>query len=204
MRYTIDVKDITKLKQTLKKAKIPLDKWTGTEGTKTINDLHKEILSGDSELQIDPNSDKITRNVKFVNCDIEYIDTTDKIYKLKEEEQITYDTNDNIVNHRKRNLEGAVAEKMHASEDYIEAAYRGIFEEIGIKKEDIEKIEFIEDVNEEAKTGTYPGLNSNYIGKRYKVTIYDRAFNPHGYIETVNRPNGNKRVSRFVWEVKEN
>ena len=186
----IDEQKLEDLRKLLKVSGINLDLWTGEKGTKTVENLYKEVEDGETELHIDEKTG-VSRVVHVVAGDIYYRDnTTGRFYRLKEDRQVSK-VDGNIK--RRPELHGAVAEKMKVGEDPAEATARGIEEELGLTGDfKFSKEEIIEETR---LTATYPGLNSTYKIHKVPIEIDKANYNPAGYVEE--QP---KKTSYFIWE----
>lgn len=173
----------------LKQKGLPLDQWTGEKGTKTPEKLFEEIQAGETTLEITENGE-IIRVVRVVAGDVYYREReTGKTYRLREDRQ---EWADGSVKQRPY-LRGAVAEKMKAGERPQEAVLRGIKEELGL--EGTFKLQEPEEIREQKETGTYPGLQSEYVIHKVPVFIDQASFNPKGYREVQK-----SKTTYFVWE----
>lgn len=163
---------LEELKDILEKYDISTDEWR-TESYKTIDNLLLEINNKDCYLT--EHNGKLLRNVNFVSINILYID--DVVYKLIETKQVF---NDDRV--RVRKLQGSVAEKMLVNENPIDAAIRGIKEEldIDINKTDLKDLKYLKSCKDSL---SYPNLKCNYSGHRYTYILKKEYYNKNGYTE---------------------
>ena len=184
------IETLQDFEQILKKGNLPLEKWTGQQGTKTIEDLFKEAADGETEIETTPNGE-VVRIVHVVTGDITYLDEeTHQLYRLKEDRQVSK-VDESIK--KRPHLHGAVAEKMKVGEDPVRSVLRGIKEELGISgnfETGEEKL-----IEESRTTESYPGLNSIYKVHVVPVRIDESNFKPEGYVE-----NQEKKTNYFVWE----
>ena len=184
------IETLQDFEQILKKGNLPLEKWTGQQGTKTIEDLFKEAADGETEIETTPNGE-VVRIVHVVTGAITYLDEeTHQLYRLKEDRQVSK-VDESIK--KRPHLHGAVAEKMKVGEDPVRSVLRGIKEELGISgnfETGEEKL-----IEESRTTESYPGLNSIYKVHVVPVRIDESNFKPEGYVE-----NQEKKTNYFVWE----
>jgi hypothetical protein len=176
------------LEQRLKNAGINISKW-GTGQTKTLEHFQKEIEKGESILATDTKG-KLLRKVMVVSADVHHISADSRKFVLKEDKQVFKDGRV-----RRRNLM-SVSEKMKPAENSKEAMIRGIQEELGIDSKIILEEKEIE--KQTIESPSYPGLLSQYINHKFKVSLNDKQFNKNGYIE-----NDGGIITYFTWiEIK--
>lgn len=174
------------LKRQLEAAGINTAEW-GIGQAKTLAHLQKEIESGETVL-VTSSTGKLLRKVIGGGADIFYTSPDGKKYRLKEDRQVFKDGRE-----RRRDFGWAVSEKMRPDEDPRIAMIRGIQEELGISGGvDLEEIETDE---ETLNSPSYPGLQSQYVRHKFRMTLNKDQFNPDGYVEE--QPD---KSTYFVWE----
>jgi hypothetical protein len=165
--------DINNLKIKLNKFSIPIDNW-GTGKSKTINHLFDELSNNECELlEIDGS---LVRIIEFVGVKI-YYNSKDERWFLKEDRQ---EFNDGRI--RRRTMPSSVSEKMKFGEDPLNAAIRGIKEELGI---DIKSTQISKrrDLFYNGGSLSYPGLQTKYKGHQYICELEPHQFDENGYVE---------------------
>jgi len=167
-------KDVNELMNYLSKYSIPFSKW-GTGKSKTIEDLHDELIN--KECSIIEDGDSITRIIEFVGIKVYYRDDKGDIYFLKEDRQ---EFNDGRT--RRRNMPTSVAEKMKYGESPLIAGVRGIKEELNV---DVSSSQLTKkkDIRYNGSSLSYPGLRSKYKGYEFTCFFDKTQFNEEGYIE---------------------
>ncbi len=183
----------TQLEITLRGHNIPVDTWTGEGGTKTLEDLLGEIESGESRLET-TTTGKLRRTVRVVAVNIVGKDKDGQRYRLEEDRQVFKE--DGHV--KRRRLHGAVAEKIKGGESAIQAARRGIREELRITTAEILGEENGV-IKETGRTATYPGLETEYRIHVVHARIGPDNFNMRGYVERQKR-----KTTHFKWVPLEN
>lgn len=158
------------LKKVLDDNNIDYSPWNGSNGSKSVESLYKEIEDGESVMDI--NDGELVRSVFVVKVDVVYKDK-----QLKESKQVFKDGYVKV-----RDIDFAVSEKRLDGEDGIISAVRGVKEELGL---DIKKERFVS-LDEECQlkvSNSYIGLKSNICMIRYRLELMDEEYNPKGYIE---------------------
>ena len=176
-----------KFENTLEECGLPIEEWSGNNGTKTTRELFAELEAGETGLEYTP-SGEIARVVEIGAGDIWY-----KNLRLVEDRQVF---NADGTKKRRPYLHGAMSEKMKAGEDPYEAVLRGIEEELGITGDF--KLGEDEVVSTTKKSPSYPGLMSTYKTHKIRVEIDDASFKPEGYLE-IQEP----KTTYFVWKEAE-
>lgn len=174
------------LQEKLLSAGIDTSQW-GTGKAKTLEHLLKEVSEGEAELVKTPEG-ALVRRTTVGKADIYFIDTDGTVYRLKEDRQVFKDGRE-----RKRNLDSAVSEKLKVGEDHADAVTRGIQEELGIEGE--KQVEDQGITTEQGESPSYPGLGTEYVLHRFKVTIGGEQYKSEGYQE--DQPD---KTTFFVWE----
>lgn len=171
----VKVLELTKL---LQLHGIPIEQF-GVGEAKTIRHLAKEILEGETTLEV-------MRKIVGVQLQVECIVDGVK-FQLVEDRQEFADGRE-----RRRGLAG-LSEKMKPGEDPVASAKRALAEELGIQDET--KIESL-GIREEIKTSpSYPGLTTKYLLFEMLTQLPESAFNPDGYVE-----HQEDKSTYFVWQ----
>ena len=157
----------------LNKHHIPIEDW-GKGDAKSIRSLFNEIKEEDCILKEE--GDYLIRLIEFVGIRIYYRDG-DNTWLLKEDRQVF---NDGRI--RRREMPSSVSEKMRFGEDPVNAAVRGILEELGV---DINKKQLIKrrDLHYDGGSMSYPGLKTRYKGHQYSCYFTSDQFDINGYVE---------------------
>lgn len=171
----------SKLEKFLLQNKIPITEW-GKGSAKTIDHLFKEIIKGESKIEIIDN--ELVRHVKALSITVLY-----KNLILKEDYQ---KFKDGRV--RRRKMDASVAEKLDKNDkDLIGAVIRGIKEELDISIDNSQ-------ISENGKNRqimdsmSYPGLHSIVDLFKYTVTLNDNQYKSDGYVE-----NQEDKSTYFKW-----
>ncbi len=143
--------DINQTKKMLLEHQINIEKWDHHQGTKTVEDLHREILAGETTLEII--DDKLVRVLKLTSIQVQ-VKLGEKLFTLVEDKQIFFT---GAV--RERGLRN-LAEKMRHNETPEETAYRALKEEIGLTTD--KKLIFQGETQEIKTSPSYPQLDSIY------------------------------------------
>jgi len=174
-----------KLLKLLKKYKIPLKLW-GTGEAKTLDHLIAEISSGEAVLE--EGEGGLLRVALGVCLDVFY-KNKNVVYKLIEEKQVYKDGRV-----RRRGLPTSIGEKLKPNEDPIFAAYRALFEELGIKIR-LVLLERPGIIKGPVPSISFPGLKTKYIFSVFEVWLPKEFYKPEGYIE-----NQSDKSSHFIWK----
>lgn len=167
---------------------VPVWEW-GKGNAKAISHLYSEIENGDTELVEEDN--QVIRRVCFVNIEV-MARFNDQPHRLIEDRQV-FDEGTVVERVRqRREMEGAVKEKMHPKENPIDAAHRAIREELGIYSEVNPLLVNTEDLDRESPS--YPGLRTQYRAIYFAVELGGDQINPEGYREVES-----DKTSYFVW-----
>ena len=177
--------DLEKLKGQLSKFSIPFESW-GTGKSKTLNHLLDELEN--DECGLTETDGSLTRSIEFVGIKIFY-NSKDERWVLKEDRQ---EFKDGRI--RRRNMPSSVSEKMKFGEDPLNAAIRGIKDELGI---DIKSTQLSKrrDLFYNGGSLSYPGLQTKYKGHQYICELEPHQFDTNGYIEVQK-----DKKTFFVWE----
>lgn len=174
------------LQQQLLAAGIDLASW-GTGPAKTLAHLQKEVDDGEAVIVTKPDG-RLVRCVEVCDANVFGISPDGRHLRLKEDRQVFADGRE-----RRRQLQYAVLEKMHAGERPLDAMVRGIREELGVAG-DIDITAVRVDL-EEAVSPSYPGLLSRYSCHVFDVMLCGEQVRPDGYVEV----QADKRTF-FIWE----
>lgn len=171
----------TKLEKFLLRNKLPINEW-GKGSAKTIDHLFKEIIKGESKIEIIDN--ELVRHVKALSITVLY-----KNLILKEDYQ---KFKDGRV--RRRKMDASVAEKLDKNDkDLVGAVIRGIKEELDITINNSQ-------ISENGKNRqimdsmSYPGLHSIVDLFKYTVILNDTQYKSDGYVE-----NQEDKSTYFKW-----
>jgi hypothetical protein len=170
----------------LKKYNVPVDLW-GTGKSKTINHLLKEIEN--KECSIVEENNTVRRYIEFVGVKVYFTNDDGDRWVLVEERQ---EFNDGRI--RRRNMPNSVSEKMIFGEDPLNAAIRGIKEELGVKVEE-QQLSKYKDLHYDGGSVSYPGLDTKYKGHKFICQLKQEQFDENGYIEVQK-----DKKTFFVWK----
>lgn len=172
----------------LMRFRIPVDDW-GKGTAKEVSHLLSEIQNGDSELVEE--KDGIMRRVRVVNISV-FAEFDGKTHILIEDRQVFNEGTPQERVRKRRDLSGAVSEKIHSSENPDIAVTRAIHEELGIEGSiNFNKIR-LEDLDRESPS--FPGLRTQYRVHCYGVTLTGGQIRKDGYKEV--QPD---KTTYFVW-----
>lgn len=146
---------IEELEYWLKQKGIDVKSW-GVDGAKSLQNLWRELKSGDASLQETPP----LRIVHVVQIHIH------------RGNHILLETIQEMADGQKRYRNQPPAEKMKANEHYLDAASRGLYEELGILRDQItfdQSSHFSRTLISESPS--YPGLDSQYTFHDVKATV---------------------------------
>lgn len=170
-----------------------IDTSTWGQGTaKNINDLQKEINSGECVLDTDVYGN-LFRKVSVASVHIYYTDEDGKKFKLIESKQVFKDGRERV-----RRLDRSVSEKLKLNESAEDGALRGIKEELGILTEIVlNKL----DIQTEKMLSpySYPNLRSEYTTHHFDCNLNNNQFDSNGYIERQDN-----LTTYFIWEEVQN
>jgi len=181
-----DEANFVNISRQLQDAGIDTSGW-GKGGTKTINQLCKEIKEGETIL-VKNEQGELLRRVIVGGADIYYVSPEGKKYRLAEEKQVFKNGSE-----RRRDFGHAVSEKIKHGEDIKNAIVRGIIEELGI--EGGLSLEDMGTHEEILSSPSYPGLKSQYVLPEFKIFLNETQFKSEGYIETQD-----DKSTHFVWK----
>ena len=156
------VKSVDQLREILERSKVNTNEWT-----KSVNDLYDEIHSGESsikednillfDLSDDWKGDLVRKvRVAIVTCAYECPESGEK-YELYEDKQVL---SDGTIKRRGFNH---ISEKKKKSETSVDAAKRGLSEELGINEIDNERLVFIQRHAKYGQSQSYPGIDNIYV-----------------------------------------
>lgn len=175
----------------LRQHQILPEKW-GTGGAKTVDHLLKEILDGETVLEVEP-SGELIRKLAIATIDVHYVDdASGKRFQLKESKQIFKDGQQRV-----RNLKMSLAEKLKANESpNEEMVARALQEELGISGD--LQITPGETSEEMVESPSYPGLMTKTRIYRFSIKLNPDQYNPDGYSE-----HQIDKETYFVWKLLE-
>lgn len=191
MRNNVDLVEIAaEVAQTLTDSGVDVTLW-GQPGTKSIEDLAREVADGDCEL-VEADGG-LLRCLRVLRLDVFYDpDTGDRLH-LKEDRQEYA----NGGPARRRGLTSSLGEKMRVGEVLgEEIVLRALKEELGIETPVDVDISLFSYEEELATSRSFPGLPTHYDNYLLPVTLPDEAYDPNGYIEV--QPG--RKTTYFVWE----
>lgn len=171
----------------LTKARVPIEEY-GQGGAKTIQNLHKELMSGESVMRV---SDKyeLTRDVNVVWIDVVCSLSNGDVYLLREDRQ---EFKDGRI--RRRSTPSSLGEKMQPGEDLDQAIMRALSEEIGVDA--IETLHKVGESEEKFTPPTFPGLETTYTSYSYVAVLPEAAFVADGYVE-----HQAEKDNYYVWDL---
>ncbi len=165
---------------------IPFSEWGNHEGTKTLQDLANEVISGESELLEDGNA--LFRKTNVASIVLFHCDALGILWALKEDRQVFHLGG----KERRRGLPMTVAEKLKPGETAQVAALRGMREELRLNG--LLSLHHVIDEVEMKLTPSWPGLVTAYVFHRFQGFIRPEDFAPHGYVHE--QPD---KTSYFSW-----
>jgi hypothetical protein len=168
--------------------RLPLDSW-GKGNAKEIAHLLAEINSGDCKLVEEEGN--LIRRVHFVNISV-IAEFDGKIHTLIEDRQVFNEGAPQQRIRTRRELRGAVKEKMYRSENQDDAVTRAIREELGLQS----KVNFVKTYSEDIdkESASYPGLRSQYRAHYYLAYLKGDQIHKEGYKEI-----HQDKTTYFVW-----
>jgi hypothetical protein len=177
----IEIENIGHLKQVLNDYDINPNDW-GNGETRTLQELYKEIVDGETELfEMDG---ELIRTVTVVGVVV----TCGK-HRLKEDRQ---EFTDGRVRHR--DLTVSCAEKLINGETPKQAAVRCLKEELGIEVHESELIPHVNHSNTDLSS-SYPGLKCVYHRNPFDYEMKPEYFKPEGYQEFQEN-----KTTYFIWK----
>jgi hypothetical protein len=177
----IEIKNLEHLNQTLNDYDINPNNW-GNGDTRTLKELYKEIVDGETELtEVDG---ELIRTVTVVG-----IVVTCNDFKLKEDRQ---EFTDGRIRHR--DLSVSCAEKLIKGETPKQAAVRCIKEELGIEIHERELTPHVSHSNKDLSS-SYPGLKCIYHRNPFDYEMKMEYFKPEGYQEFQEN-----KTTYFIWQ----
>jgi hypothetical protein len=187
-------KNVEELQQKLNQYGISTDTWNKSSGNKSVEQLLKEIKSGDSIL-IEENG-SIYRSVRVANV---IVLSEDNEYRLIEQSHLNKQRE--IVKERGNNV---LSEKMEPNETLTNAIIRGVREELGEKYS--ENIMFLDEErsnvkNIEKSSYSYPGLKAVYsfYEKTIKIPLLTLDFPPPESFVTEEKNSDGSFKRYIVW-----
>ena len=159
---------------------IDLSTW-GVDDAKTMADLWREIMAGETQLQVEP----LRRVVSVVQVIIVRGNLV-----LVETQQVLQDG-------RTRSRELPPSEKMHPGEHPADAATRCLREELEVEPGEVELVNTAHPPTRQSRASpSYPGLQTDYLFHRVDVrvpSLPDQAF------ATAEAVTGDALVTRHDW-----
>ena len=138
--------DLDELAAWLRAIGIDMAQW-GTGTSKNLANLWDEYVQGDLFFQASPH----TRNVAVVQIFI------------KRKGLILIEAEQEFVNGQRRTRDLPPSEKIKLGENYVQAAYRCLFEELGLRRDQIRFLESGYKISERVQDSpSYPGLCTRY------------------------------------------
>ena len=188
-------KNVEELQQKLNQYDINTERWNSEAGNKSVEQLLKEIKSGDSVLIEENNT--IYRSVRVANV---IVLSDDNKYRLIEKSHLNKDKQ--IVKERGNNV---LSEKMEPNETLTNAIIRGVREELGEKYSN--NIVFLDEEKSNVKiteksSYSYPGLKARYsfYEKSVKIPVLTLDFPPPSSFETMELNSSGDFKRYIVWE----
>lgn len=170
------------LEEFLRANGVDFSTWGLTSTSRFIENLLEEIAEQESVLEA--TSEGIIRY-----CSIVYIHITHLGKYLKEDRT---EWKDGRLP-RFRNLAGSMSEKMKAGETELEAAVRGVKEELGLRIES-ERFTFLQQSISCKPSVAYPGLITKANRNGFALELNAREYASGGYIE-----NTLEKITYFLW-----
>lgn len=153
------------------------------DGAKTVGDLWREIQAGDSVLQEEP----LRRRVELV----EIVARQNGRFLIEAEQELSDGAR------RRRHI--PPSEKMHPNENVLDAARRGLREELHLRPDQVELDAAGQRREREVPSLSYPGLLTHYVIHRVEAAVSGL---PEGSFWRENRAYGAGdpvRRQRWVW-----
>lgn len=169
-------------------------KWLPT----SVKSLCKEILKGESCL-VAKTAGKIERHLQVAKVNVYYSNpATKRRLRLQEDVQIVFENNQEVL--RKNRGYKDLSEKMLSNESPIEAACRGVQEELELKIINKERFRYIEKTSVDNRPSqTYLNLPCIYNLFYFDLDLQDDEYRPDGYMERVRDGNQNGTDTIFSW-----
>lgn len=184
--YYFNSMNINELNNVLSKHHINTENWLHEKGTKTVEDLHREIDRGETILE--SINGQLFRVVRLVSLQVK-IKLGEQFFTLVEDKQIFF-----AGGIRKRGLD-TLAEKIMVNETPELAVRRCLKEEIGL---DFDGSFLFLGENEEIKSSpSYPLLNSIYKVYNYQVVLSEKELE---FIRFSEYQKGGQKITLFTLE----
>ena len=167
---------------------IPVNNW-GQGAAKTVQHLFSEITNGDCELVQEESG--LVRRVHVVNISV-FAKFDGNKHTLIEDRQVFNEGTPQERMRQRRDLGGAVSEKIHSSENPDAAVPRALNEELGVGGTIGFDKTGSEDVDRDSPS--FPGLRTQYRAHHYNVTLIGDQIHKEGYKEV--QPD---KTTYFVW-----
>lgn len=182
MKSLVEFKSIEQLQKWLNSKEIDYSQW-GKDNTKTIQNLWTEICQGESLIQDFPPL-RIIQVVQIL---------------IRRGGKILVEDKQDLGNdgHRYRGM--PPSEKIKPGENMMNAAIRGIEEELQVKRKDITKVlSSIKEKKETRESNSYPGLNTRYIIYEVEAEINNLPEQDFWTSESID--NHTDPVTRHQWK----
>lgn len=167
---------------------IPVSDW-GQGAAKTVQHLFSEITNGDCELVQEESG--LVRRVHVVIISV-FAEFDGKKHTLIEDRQVFNEGTPQERTRQRRDLGGAVSEKIHSSENPDAAVPRALNEELGVGDNNSFQKTGSEDVDRDSPS--FPGLRTQYRAHYYNATLSGDQIHREGYKEV--QPD---KTTYFVW-----
>jgi hypothetical protein len=164
---------------------VPLSEW-GKGKARSVNQLLEEIES--SEAEINAKEGKVIRTIQVVLIDIFFLEG-ERPLKLFQDRQ---EFKDGRV--ERRDYPSSVSEKVRGFESPIQAALRGLREELGITTG--VSLDLVPpDIEPSEPSIHFPGIETQRKLFKYEVILPKELFKPDGYVEVQK-----DKTNYFVWK----
>lgn len=173
---------------------IDISNW-GQMGTKTVEDLAREVVNGEATVYVDPATNILIREIQAVQCQVVsyHQGKWHVLWKQYREQNGTQRVRDHLK------AEGvSLSEKVIAREKPSNAMQRTFAEELGLDGRRLPIVKQpVKEWVRERMSNSYPGLNTRYqISDFGTVYLPADLFSPNGYVEM--QENGTQ--IHFGWE----
>lgn len=167
---------------------IDVSLW-GKGDAKTVKDLYQELQSGEADLVLlSGRKSELFRRTIVALINIFYKDTNGGLWVLKESKQVFNDGRQRV-----RDLRASLSEKVQSQENVVDAACRGIHEELDIVI-DPQRLEFKGTQLEIKESQSYPNLLTCYVMEEFGLTLTSDEYKPK-YEE-----NDGKKITIWEWQ----
>lgn len=192
----IKIDNLVDLGNKLLEYNIDWSSWGRTGTTKTLRALYKELKRGESVLYEDLDK-KLKRAVEKIVIDVIYRDIDGNQFRLYEE---FLEKEGWLKRGGEGRLKRGVQEKALPGETPYASAFRGLKEEMKIKRKKLTKVDidgliYLSSSFERRESRGFPRLKTVYNFHDFIFELPERFFKPEGYIV---KESGFK--TRLVWE----